>query len=136
MINCLPLVSLMVFTSAAHAADGMQRKDITKLDPGEVNQLNLQPRPSVAIGQIHNRRLFRWHDSQQIRSTHVKLTWKRQVTKTRMKKLEHCSRLTVTGPIDVQGMAKEYVRRRQIGSGSPSRQSISFPSASLQGAVT
>jgi hypothetical protein len=67
--------------------------------------------PKVATGQVYSQCLLRWHDSIQVHSTRVVVKWNHQAVKTRMKKLEHCIRINVTGPVDVQGMAKGYVKK-------------------------
>ncbi|MBD2745846.1 hypothetical protein IC232_03955 [Microvirga sp. BT688] len=63
----------------------------------------------ITSGPIHQRCLISWDDSHQIHSQKWIVRWDYQAVKTRMKKLRHCIRLTVTGPIDAKDVAKDYV---------------------------
>ena len=45
----------------------------------------------------------------QVHSEEVIFQWNYQAVKTTMKKLRHCIKLQVVGPIDVEGVAKSYV---------------------------
>ena len=58
---------------------------------------------SVKVGTIHERCLFSWDDSFNVHSVGG---WP---PKVRMKKLRHCTKLTAVGPVDVAGVAKEFV---------------------------
>jgi uncharacterized membrane protein len=68
-----------------------------------------EPRQEPKLGTIQTKCLASWDDSHQIHSSTIEFTWGRQAVKTTMKKLEHCLRLTVTGPIEIDGIAKSYV---------------------------
>jgi hypothetical protein len=59
------------------------------------------PLPVVDIGALETRCIMRWHDSHQVHS----ISWGR----VRMKKLEHCIELTLTGPLNIQNVAKSFV---------------------------
>ena len=70
----------------------------------------LEPSP-VREGEVESRCLYRWDDSHQFHSKTVVVTPSEQVVRTTWKKLEYCIRLKVTGPIDVEGIAKSYVNK-------------------------
>lgn len=59
--------------------------------------------PEVEVGELHSECLTMWDDSHQVHSVSLR--------GVRMKKLRHCIRITLTGPIDVKGVAKQYVNR-------------------------
>jgi hypothetical protein len=64
----------------------------------------------VKVGKVHEECLFPpWDDSFQVHSTRIHIEWGYQAAKTTMKKLRHCIKLTATGPIEVEDLAKEYV---------------------------
>lgn len=65
--------------------------------------------PDVKIGEIQKKCIARWEDSHQVHSSETIIEWNYQAVKTTMKKLEHCIELTVTGPIEIEGIAKSYV---------------------------
>lgn len=65
--------------------------------------------PDIATGVIQEKCLASWEDSHQIHSVDTIIDWNYQAVKTRMKKLQHCIKLKVTGPIDISGVAKSYV---------------------------
>lgn len=75
--------------------------------------IGVSPREDVSIrsGQIESRCLYSWDDSHQVHSEEVIVEWNFQRVRTTMKRLHHCIRLTVTGPLDVEGIAKSYVDR-------------------------
>lgn len=87
-----------------------------KIDTGETGtsyELNLtmdsETLPEVKVGEIQKRCIASWEDSHQVHSTRVIVEWNYQAVKTKMKKLVHCIELRVTGPVDVEGVAKSYV---------------------------
>ena len=63
----------------------------------------------MAVGTVQKKCLFRWEDSHQLHSKRAVLRWNYQKVQFRMKKLEHCLEISVTAPIDVQGIAKSYL---------------------------
>jgi hypothetical protein len=63
----------------------------------------------IQTGTIQERCLLRWDDSLQVHSTRTIIRWNYQAVKTTMKKLEHCIKIRVTVPINVQGVAKAYI---------------------------
>lgn len=67
---------------------------------------------SVAIseGVIDEQCLFTWEDSHQIHSEELIIEFNYQAMKTTMKKLEHCLRLTTTGPIEIGDLGQQYVQ--------------------------
>jgi uncharacterized membrane protein len=65
--------------------------------------------PQIETGVIQNRCLFRWDDSHQVHSVNPVIRWNYQAFETTMKKLEHCIRIRVTGPINIENIAKQYV---------------------------
>lgn len=65
--------------------------------------------PEVKVGEIQKKCIARWDDSHQIHSSETIIEWNYQAVKTKMKKLEHCVELTVTGPIEIEGIARSYV---------------------------
>lgn len=67
--------------------------------------------PEIQIGTIQERCLVSWDDSHQVHSVRTIIEWNYQAVKTRMKKLRHCIKLKVTGPVDVGGVAKQYVEK-------------------------
>lgn len=73
----------------------------------------ISPREDVIVrtGQIDSRCLYSWDDSHQVHSEEIIVEWNYQKVKTTMKRLHHCIRLTVTGPLDVEGIAKSYVNK-------------------------
>ena len=68
-----------------------------------------KPYQEVKVGEIQNKCIARWDDSHQVHSVRTIVRWNYQAVKTRMKKLEHCVRIQVTGPVDIQDVAKAYV---------------------------
>jgi hypothetical protein len=58
---------------------------------------------------VGKRCLISWEDSFQPHSTKVIVQPGYQAVKHTWKKLSHCIELTTIGPVDVQGVAKEYV---------------------------
>lgn len=63
----------------------------------------------VTTNVIESRCLVSWEDSHQVHSQETIIEWDYQAVKTTMKKLTHCVRLNVVGPIDVEGLSKQYV---------------------------
>jgi hypothetical protein len=53
--------------------------------------------------------LFSWEDSQQVHSAETIINWNYQAEKVTMRKLSHCMRLKVRGPVDIEGIAKAHV---------------------------
>ncbi len=64
---------------------------------------------NVRTGTLHTTCIARWEDSHQVHSEEVIVEWNYQAVKTTMKKLVHCMELTVTGPVDLGGVAKGYL---------------------------
>ena len=65
--------------------------------------------PDVQVAEVQNKCIARWEDSHQVHSVRTIVNWNYQAVKTRMKKLEHCVRIRVNGPINIEGVAKQYV---------------------------
>ena len=63
----------------------------------------------VKSGVVDTRCLISWDDSFQLHSTKLIVEWGYQAWKQTWKKLNHCIKLTTIGPVDVKGVAKEYV---------------------------
>ncbi|MBB4483212.1 MULTISPECIES: hypothetical protein [Rhizobium] len=53
----------------------------------------------VETGVIQEKCLISYDDSHQIHSVHTVIEWNYQKVVTTMKKLEHCYKLTLTGPV-------------------------------------
>jgi len=58
---------------------------------------------------VESRCIARWEDSHQIHSEEIIIEWGYQAAKTTMKKLVHCMRLTVVGPVDIGMIGRDYV---------------------------
>ncbi|MGO7366704.1 hypothetical protein [Rhizobium leguminosarum] len=82
-------------------------QDVVDLTPGALK--GPASDETVQVGTIQKRCLFSWDDSIQPHSTEVIFRWDYQSVKLRMKKLRHCVELTVVGPLNVEGIAKEFV---------------------------
>lgn len=87
---------------------------IVKFNPGGNPQYPSQPQlasttQKVQVGQLDSRCLFRWDDSHGIHKVETIWRWNYQATKTTAKKMEHCIRLDLVGPVDVEGLAKGYM---------------------------
>jgi hypothetical protein len=67
--------------------------------------------PAVRVGQIHEECILVWDDSIQVHRVETRIELFHQSVSTEMKKLRHCIRLRVTGPIDIGGLAETYVKR-------------------------
>lgn len=65
----------------------------------------------VREGSIVERCLYSWSDSHNFHSSQTTITWERQVTKTTWKRLDHCMKLTVSGPVDANAIAKSYIEK-------------------------
>lgn len=65
----------------------------------------------VEIGVIQEKCLISYDDSHQMHSVDTYITWTDQRTVTTMKKLEHCYKLTLTGPVDIGNLGREYVQQ-------------------------
>ncbi|RVM99751.1 hypothetical protein [Sinorhizobium meliloti] len=65
----------------------------------------------VTIGPIDKRCLASWDDPPHLHSQQWIFRWDYQAVKTRMKKLRHCYELTVTGPVNVKDVAKDFVNK-------------------------
>jgi uncharacterized membrane protein len=85
-----------------------QTVDVEDADDFE-EDFTLGSEPEIKTAVVHQQCLMSWDDSFQIHSTHLVIRWNYQTLKTTMKKLHHCIQLTVTGPIDAAGVAKDYV---------------------------
>lgn len=66
--------------------------------------------PTTKVGTIQKKCIASWSDSHQLHSVdELTITWGRQALKTTYKRLDHCIELTVTGPIDIQGLAEGFL---------------------------
>jgi hypothetical protein len=66
---------------------------------------------SVSTAEIQSRCLFRWDDSYNPHSGGLEIRPDYQAGKVTWKRLEHCIRLRVNGPVDIEGVAKDFVDR-------------------------
>lgn len=116
-MKTLTLLILSVLAISAHAEiidgrniDTTPNKNV--IPPREDTSMPAPPEiVKITTGVIDSRCLYSWDDSQQFHSESIHLELGHQSAKTTMKPLHHCIRLTVTGPIDIQGIAKSYVER-------------------------
>ena len=65
--------------------------------------------PKIATGVINERCLYSFDDSIGVEKVETIIRWDYQAIKTTMHKLHHCMKLTVIGPIDIEGIAKSVV---------------------------
>ena len=77
------------------------RPPITSSDPYAV---------PIATGVLNEQCLFSWESSHQVHSTEVIIELNYQALKTTMKRLDHCLKLTTTGPIDIGDLGQEYLQ--------------------------
>jgi len=70
-------------------------------DPGTVQ---------VDIGVLDEQCLFGWESSHQVHSTEMIIELDYQAVKTTMKRLDHCLKLTTTGPIEIGDLGQEYIQ--------------------------
>jgi uncharacterized membrane protein len=66
-------------------------------------------RVKSAQAQLQERCLISYDDSHQIHSNELIIKWNYQANKTVAKRLHHCIKLRVFGPISIEGVAKKYV---------------------------
>jgi len=67
--------------------------------------------PPVEAGEIHNQCLVSWDEPPQVQSVETTITLDRQVIKTHMKALRHCVLLHLFGPVNLQNIAQDYVKK-------------------------
>jgi uncharacterized membrane protein len=102
-------------SSADCSAEGLVQRPYLKVDTGDSTDytMNLvvdgEEMPDVRLGTIQQQCIARWEDSHQVHSVDTIVEWNYQATKTTMKKLDHCLKLSVIGPVDIDGVAKSYV---------------------------
>lgn len=65
----------------------------------------------VKEGLLVERCIYSWSDSHNFHSSYTEISLNRQVTKTTWKRLDHCMKLTVIGPIDANAIAKSYIEK-------------------------
>lgn len=65
----------------------------------------------VIEGPIVERCIYSWSDSHNFHSSRTEINLNYQATKTTWKRLDHCMKLTVNGPIDAKAIAKSYVEK-------------------------
>jgi uncharacterized membrane protein len=101
------------FSQAKCKADGGEAIPVRKIDTGESRaytlDLTFNDEPETKVGEINSRCIASWDDSFQVHSVDTIITWNYQAIKTTMKKLRHCIKLTLVGPVDIAGVAKDYV---------------------------
>lgn len=66
--------------------------------------------PDTKVGVVEDRCVYTWDGPPELHSQHMEITLQRQALKTRMKKLRRCAKLQVTGPVDIEGIAQQYVQ--------------------------
>ena len=106
-------ISLDPTTCNGNAVSGVQMLNI-QLNPVMSSQEFHLDTPqeklaTVDIGVIQEKCLISYDDSHQVHSVGVEITWTRQAGKTTMKKLSHCLKMRVMGPVNIEGVAKQYV---------------------------
>jgi hypothetical protein len=65
--------------------------------------------PAVRTGVVQERCIASWDDSHQLHSSEIVLRWNYQKFRFTFKKLSHCLKVTITGPVDIEGVAESYV---------------------------
>jgi uncharacterized membrane protein len=94
---------------------GLKRARFAEMDVGNSKNIAMnlsapgETLPEIKTGVVQERCLISWDDSFQVHSVDTVVEWNYQAVKTTMKKLRHCVKLTVTGPIDIGGVAQDYV---------------------------
>lgn len=64
---------------------------------------------TIEIGEIQSRCLFVWDDPPHVHKVEQKLSLTHQSTSVQMKKLRHCIKLRVVGPVDIEGLARSHI---------------------------
>ena len=115
--NCVINVNAFdLLDTGSCSSKGAITEGFKKVETGEAREFtytlvdtNNPYREVVKTGVIQERCLIRYDDSHQVHSVETILRWNYQAVKTRMKRLEHCIKIRVVGPIEVENIAKAYV---------------------------
>jgi hypothetical protein len=107
----LTLCGICFYSSDVFAlTSSVSGKSVPEIKRKPVTDVKRKPTPAIKTGVVQEKCLISWDDSIQVHSVKTIIRWNYQAVKTKMKKLRHCIKLTVTGPVDINGLARDYVK--------------------------